>query len=118
MKNKEIAVLFDRIADALDIKGEQAFKILAYRKASRILDEMTDDVGTIALTFVAPLYVLATPKISVPVPALVTVPEPPMAPPKVLAVPVFVMASSWTAMRELMTTNRAVTATSSNGANR
>ena len=48
MKNKEIAVLFDRIADALDIKGEQAFKILAYRKASRILDEMTDDVETIA----------------------------------------------------------------------
>lgn len=48
MKNKEIAVLFDRIADALDIKGEQAFKVLAYRKASRILDEMTDDVATIA----------------------------------------------------------------------
>jgi DNA polymerase (family 10) len=48
MKNKEIAVLFDRIADALDIKGDQAFKILAYRKASRVLDEMTDDVETIA----------------------------------------------------------------------
>lgn len=48
MKNKELAVLFDRIADALDIKGEQAFKVLAYRKAARILDEMTDDVAQIA----------------------------------------------------------------------
>jgi len=48
MKNKDLAVLFDRIADALDIKGEQAFKVLAYRRASRILDEMTDDVAQIA----------------------------------------------------------------------
>jgi DNA polymerase (family 10) len=48
MKNKELAVLFDRIADALDIKGEQAFKVLAYRRAARILDEMTDDVAQIA----------------------------------------------------------------------
>ena len=48
MKNKELAVLFDRIADALDIKGEQAFKVLAYRRAARILDEMTDDVARIA----------------------------------------------------------------------
>ena len=48
MKNKDLAVLFDRIADALDIKGEQAFKVLAYRRAARILDEMTDDVAQIA----------------------------------------------------------------------
>jgi DNA polymerase (family 10) len=47
-KNKDLAVLFDRIADALDIKGEQAFKVLAYRRAAHILNEMTDDVAQIA----------------------------------------------------------------------
>jgi DNA polymerase (family X) len=34
MKNREIAALFDRIADALEIKGESGFKVVAYRKAS------------------------------------------------------------------------------------
>jgi DNA polymerase/3'-5' exonuclease PolX len=38
MKNKEMASLFSRIADALEIKGEAAFKVLAYRKAARILE--------------------------------------------------------------------------------
>jgi len=47
MKNKELAVLFHRIGDALDIKGEQTFKILAYRKAARILEDLTDDVETL-----------------------------------------------------------------------
>lgn len=44
MKNKEIASLFDRIADALEFKGEQFFRILAYRKAARIIEELTDDI--------------------------------------------------------------------------
>ena len=48
MKNKEIAALFDRIADALEIKGETGFKVLAYRKASRILEDLTEDIATIA----------------------------------------------------------------------
>ncbi|MGD0781877.1 MAG: DNA polymerase/3'-5' exonuclease PolX [Candidatus Aminicenantales bacterium] len=47
MKNKELASLFHRIGDALDIKGEQTFKILAYRKAARILEDLTDDVETL-----------------------------------------------------------------------
>lgn len=47
MKNKELAALFHRIGDALDIKGEQTFKILAYRKAARILEDLTDDVETL-----------------------------------------------------------------------
>jgi DNA polymerase (family 10) len=48
MKNREIADLFDRIADALEIQGESGFKVVAYRKASRILQDMTEDVETVA----------------------------------------------------------------------
>lgn len=48
MKNKEIAAIFERIADALEIKGEVAFKVLAYRKASRILDDLSENIETIS----------------------------------------------------------------------
>ncbi len=48
MKNKELAALFSRIADALEIKGETGFKVIAYRKASRILEDLTEDIETIA----------------------------------------------------------------------
>ena len=48
MKNKEIVSLFERIADALEIKGESGFKIVAYRKAARILDDLTEDVASAA----------------------------------------------------------------------
>ena len=44
MKNKEIAEIFDRIADALEFKGEQFFRVLAYRKAARIIEELTEDI--------------------------------------------------------------------------
>jgi DNA polymerase (family X) len=48
MKNREIAELFDRIADALEVKGETGFKVVAYRKASRILQDMAEDVEAVA----------------------------------------------------------------------
>ena len=48
MKNREIAGMFDKIADALEIRGETGFKVVAYRKASRILQDMTEDVGEVA----------------------------------------------------------------------
>ena len=48
MKNREVADMLDRIADALEIKGESGFKVVAYRKAARILQDMTEDVETIA----------------------------------------------------------------------
>jgi DNA polymerase (family 10) len=48
MKNKEIAALFYRIADALEIKGEVTFKVLAYRKAASILEELGQDVESLA----------------------------------------------------------------------
>lgn len=48
MKNKELAALFSRIGDALEIKGEMGFKIIAYRRAARILEDLTDDIEKIA----------------------------------------------------------------------
>ncbi len=48
MKNKELASLFSRIADALEIKGEAGFKVLAYRKAARVLEDLSEDIDTIA----------------------------------------------------------------------
>jgi len=48
VKNREIAAVFARIADALDIKGEPAFKVLAYRRAARVLDELGEDVAVLA----------------------------------------------------------------------
>ena len=48
MKNKDIASLFTRIADALEIKGELGFKVLAYRKAARILEDLSEDIETVA----------------------------------------------------------------------
>jgi len=43
-KNTEIADIFDKIADALEFKGENTFRINAYRKAARILREYPEDV--------------------------------------------------------------------------
>lgn len=48
MKNKELAMIFSRIGDALEIKGETGFKVIAYRKASRILEDLTEDIEAIA----------------------------------------------------------------------
>ncbi|OGC43244.1 DNA polymerase III [candidate division WOR-3 bacterium RBG_13_43_14] len=45
MKNQELVAIFERFADALEFKGDNFFKILAYRKASRVLNELTDDVA-------------------------------------------------------------------------
>jgi DNA polymerase (family X) len=48
MKNKEIADIFERMADILEFKGENPFKISAYRKASRIIGDLTQDIEEIA----------------------------------------------------------------------
>ncbi len=48
MKNKDLAVIFNRIADALEIKGEMQFKVIAYKKAARVLEDLTEDIETIA----------------------------------------------------------------------
>ncbi len=44
MKNKELSTIFEKIADALELKGENPFKINAYRKASRTLKELPEDI--------------------------------------------------------------------------
>jgi DNA polymerase (family 10) len=48
MKNKEIASLLSRIGDALEIQGEVGFKVIAYRKAARVLEDLTEDIENIA----------------------------------------------------------------------
>ncbi len=44
MKNQELARIFERIADALELKGETGFRVLAYRKAARVLADLAEDV--------------------------------------------------------------------------
>jgi DNA polymerase (family 10) len=44
MKNKEIASLFQKMADLLEFRDENVFKINAYRKSARILNDLTADV--------------------------------------------------------------------------
>jgi DNA polymerase (family 10) len=47
-KNKEVAEIFDKIADVLDILEDNRFKIRAYRNAARNLNELGDDIEAIA----------------------------------------------------------------------
>ncbi|HET7874382.1 MAG TPA: DNA polymerase/3'-5' exonuclease PolX [Methylomirabilota bacterium] len=48
MKNFEIARLFDLMADLLEIKGENPFRVGAYRRAAQNLESLTEDVATLA----------------------------------------------------------------------
>ena len=47
MKNQELARLFTRIADGLELKGETGFRVLAYRKAARALSDLGADIETL-----------------------------------------------------------------------
>ncbi len=48
MKNHEIATLFERIADVLELKGENTFRINSYRKAARVIGDLTEDVEALS----------------------------------------------------------------------
>ena len=48
MKHHEIAAVFERIADVLELKGEDRFRINSYRKAARSLGDLTGDVEALA----------------------------------------------------------------------
>jgi DNA polymerase (family 10) len=48
MKNRELAALFEKMADILEFKDDNPFKINAYRKSARILKDLTDDVEKMA----------------------------------------------------------------------
>lgn len=44
MKNQEIADIFELLADVLEIKEESVFRVNAYRRAARILEDLPSDV--------------------------------------------------------------------------
>ena len=48
MKNREIADMFEAIADMLELLGGNAFRVNSYRKASRVIGDLTDDVADLA----------------------------------------------------------------------
>jgi DNA polymerase (family 10) len=50
MKNKDIASLFQKMADLLEFKNENVFKINAYRKSARVLNDLTADVDELVRT--------------------------------------------------------------------
>jgi DNA polymerase (family 10) len=50
LKNHEIASLFERIADIMELKGENTFRINSYRKAARVIGDLTEDIEEIAKT--------------------------------------------------------------------
>jgi DNA polymerase (family 10) len=47
MTNQQLANIFEKIADLLEIKGENIYKILAYRKAGDSLNNLNRDVNEI-----------------------------------------------------------------------
>jgi DNA polymerase (family 10) len=48
MKNIEIAGLFNEIADFLEVKDENPFRIRAYRRGAQALEGLSEDIGAIA----------------------------------------------------------------------
>lgn len=48
MKNFEVARIFDLMADLLEIKGENPFRIRAYRRAAQNVESLTEDVELLA----------------------------------------------------------------------
>ena len=48
MKNQQIAGMFNEIADLLELKGENVFRIRAYRRAAQNMDNLSRDVSTLS----------------------------------------------------------------------
>jgi DNA polymerase (family 10) len=48
MRNGELAALFNRIGDFLEIKGDNPFRVRAYRRAAQTLEGLTEDIAAIA----------------------------------------------------------------------
>jgi len=44
MKNRELAEIFNRLADSLKFKGDIPFKVNAYRKVARLLTDYPEDI--------------------------------------------------------------------------
>ena len=47
MKNQQIAKLFSSMAELLELKGENVFRVRAYRRAAQNIDGLAKDVGTL-----------------------------------------------------------------------
>lgn len=47
MKNQEVAKIFNGIADILEIKDENPFRIRAYRKAAQNIESLTEDIKSL-----------------------------------------------------------------------
>ncbi len=45
MKNQEIAEIFRQIAQILEVKGENVFRVRAYERAARNIESMSEDIG-------------------------------------------------------------------------
>ena len=43
-KNRELARIFDRIADFLEFKGDSIYRINAYRKAARVIKDLPGNI--------------------------------------------------------------------------
>ncbi|MBM3458636.1 MAG: hypothetical protein FJX77_08920, partial [Armatimonadetes bacterium] len=48
MNNFAVARIFERIADLMELKGENVFKIRAYRQASQTMQELTESLEVLA----------------------------------------------------------------------
>lgn len=47
-KNRELSTIFAEIADALEFRGGDRFRVIAYRRASRVLEDLMEDVEVLA----------------------------------------------------------------------
>lgn len=48
MKNQEVASVFKKMADLLEIKGENPFRIRAYQRAAQNLESLAEDIAGVA----------------------------------------------------------------------
>ncbi len=48
MKNGEVASTFEKMADILEFRGENQFKIRAYRRAARVISDLAEDIEKVA----------------------------------------------------------------------
>ncbi len=47
MQNKQVAAAFEALADLLEFKGENVFKLRAYRNAARVIQDLTEDISVL-----------------------------------------------------------------------
>ena len=48
MQNADIAAIFEKLANLLELKGESSFKTQAYRKAARVIKQLPVDIEQLA----------------------------------------------------------------------